>query len=141
MPIFLSCLPQVLDAYIKSFPDDALLFSVINEVDNSSSKLKNDLIQMKVWVCQWKMYFNPDRANGAQEVIVTRKNKTIIYPNVSSNNLSNIKPAFQFHLRLYLDARLLFKNRIIEKNGKVIKSVGLLCKWKYFLPRSSQLTI
>ena len=57
---------------------------------------------------------NRDRAEAAQEVILSRKTKNITYLNLYFNNLAIVKTASLNHLRLNLDARLAFNDHINE---------------------------
>ena len=57
---------------------------------------------------------NRDRAEAAQEVILSRKTKNITYLNLYFNNLAIVKAASLNHLRLNLDARLAFNDHINE---------------------------
>ena len=47
--IYTSDLPRDLHADIKLFTDDASLFSVVGDIDESVSKLINDLIRIQEW--------------------------------------------------------------------------------------------
>ena len=96
--IYINDLPQGLHADIKLFADDTLLFSVVDDIDESASKLNNDRIQE--WVYQWKMSFNPDRTKPAHEVVFSRKTKNIIYFNLYFNNAPVVKTTSQVHLGL-----------------------------------------
>ena len=59
----------------KLFADDTSLFSVVHNMNASTSNLNNDLNKIKNWSIQWKMNFNPDPNKQAQEVIFSRKLK------------------------------------------------------------------
>lgn len=97
------------------FDDDTSLFLVVDEVDESASKLSNDLIRIHDWAYQWKTIFNPYRAKSAQEVIFSWKIKNIIYPNNCLSNLPIVKTTSQKHFGLKLDGRFTFN---IYKNEK-----------------------
>ena len=58
---------------VKLFADYASLFSVVHDVNTSSTDLNNDLRKISDWAIQWKMSFNPDPSKQAQEVIFSRK--------------------------------------------------------------------
>ena len=57
----------------KLFADDTSLFSVIHNVNSSQIDLNEDLDKINNWAYQWKMSFNPDPSQKAQEVIFSRK--------------------------------------------------------------------
>ena len=67
--IYINDLPQGLHSDVKLFADDTSLFSVIHDVDASSTTLNNDLVKIQEWVYNWKMSFNLDKNKQAQEVI------------------------------------------------------------------------
>ena len=73
--IYISDLPQGLHADIKLFADDASLFIVVDEIDESASKLSNDLIRIQDW------------ADGSQFLTLTEQNQlkklhSLIYRNL-----------------------------------------------------------
>ena len=87
------------------------------------------------------MSFNPDPSKPAQEVIFSRKLKTVPHPLLTfNNNPLSLCPA-QKHLELVLDSKLTFSEHINHILSKVNKSVGLLRKFQPALPRPSLLTI
>ena len=94
-----------------------------------TSKLNNDLIRIQEWGYQWKMCFNPDRTKPAHKVVVSRKTKNIIYPNLHFNNVPIVKTTSENHLGLNIDATLTSNDHI---NDKAMKNVGLLRKLQCF---------
>ena len=54
---------------MKLFADDTLLFSVVQNKNNSASQLNNDLDKVSDWEYTWKTSFNPDPSKQVQEVI------------------------------------------------------------------------
>ena len=125
----------------KLFADDTFLFSVVHVVTISSSELNSNLAKISEWAFEWKMSFNPDQSKPAQEVIFSRKLKTVPHPSITfNNNPLSLCPA-QKHLGLVLDSELTFNEHINHILSKVNKSIGLLCKFQSVLPRSSLLTI
>ena len=87
------------------------------------------------------MSFNPDPSKPAQEVIFSRKLKTVPHPSITfNNNPLSLCPA-QKHLGLVLDSKLKFNEHINHILSKVNKSIGLLRKFQSVLPRSSLLTV
>ena len=96
--IYINNLPRGLHADIKLFADDTSLFSVADDIDESASKLKNDLMRIPKWAYQWKMYFKPDRTKPAHGFIFSRKAKNIIYSNLYFNKVRIVKTTSQKHL-------------------------------------------
>ena len=87
------------------------------------------------------MSFNPDPFKQAQEVIFTRKVKTVVRPPISFNNTPVQQVSSQKHLGVILDTSLTFDEHIRAITSKVSKSIGLLQKLNYRLARSSLITI
>ena len=59
----------------KFFADGASLFSGVHNPNTTAKDLNNDLVKISGWAYQWKMSFNLDPSNEAQEVIFSRKAK------------------------------------------------------------------
>ena len=53
----------------RFFADDVLLFSVVDDMNLSVTKLNNDLNKVNASPNQWKIIFNPDLNKQAQDVI------------------------------------------------------------------------
>ena len=117
---------------VKLLADDTSLFSVVHDVNTSSTDLNNDLRKISDWAIQWKMSFNPDPSKQAQEVIFSRKRQ--------NNNLVNQVPS-QKHLGMHLDAKLNFEKHLDNIMSTVAKTIGLLRKLQAVLPRPSLVTI
>ena len=78
--IYINDLPDGLSSNAKLFADDTSLFSVVHDINTSAIELNNDLKKINDWVFQWKMTFNLDRSEQAQEIIFSRKLKTTTHP-------------------------------------------------------------
>ena len=119
----------------KLFADDTFLFSVVHVVTISSSELNSNLAKISEWAFEWKMTFNPDQSKPAQEVIFSRKLKTVPHPSITfNNNPLSLCPA-QKHLGLVLDSKLTFNEHINHILSKVNKSIGLLRKFQSVLSK------
>ena len=83
------CVPQgsVLKSNAKLFTDQISLFTIIKDENESANVLNNDLSLISGWVFNWKMLFNPDPTKQAQEVLLSRKKKTLNHPTLSLNNI------------------------------------------------------
>ena len=80
------------------------------------------------------MSFNPDQSKPVQEVILSRKLKTVPRPSITfNNNPLSLCPA-QKHLGLVLDSKLTFNEYINHILSKFNKSIGLLRKFPVVLP-------
>ena len=139
--IYINDLPHGLWSNCKLFADDRSLFSVVHDGTISSSELNSDLAKISEWAFKWKMSFSPDPSKPAQELIFSRKLKTVPYLSITFNNHPlSLCPA-QKHLGLLLDSKLMFNEHINHILSKVNKSTGLLRKFQSVFPRSSLPTI
>ena len=75
------------------------------------------------------MSFNPGPTKPAQEVIVSRKLKTVHHPSITLNNNPLSLCLAQKHLGLVLDLTLTFNEHIKHIVFNVHKSIGLLPKF------------
>ena len=128
----------------KLFADDTSLFSVVQNINLTTTDLNSDLSKISHWAFQWKMNFNPDpnkQDKQAQEVIFSRKiNKINRPPLLFSQNLVKSSSS-QKHLGMVLDTKLDFKLHIKDVQSKVSKTIGLLRKLQNILPRQWLITI
>ena len=70
----------------KLFADDTSIFSVGNVINVSEHELNSDLRKISVWAYQWKISFNPDVSEKAQEKIFSKKMQKLFNPTVLFNN-------------------------------------------------------
>ena len=96
----------------KLFMDHTSLFSIVQNINSTTTDLNSDLSKIIDWVFQWKMNFNPDPNKQAQEVIFSRKiNKINHLPLIFNQDL--VKSFFsQKHLRMVLNTKLDFNLHI-----------------------------
>ena len=116
--IYINDLPNKLKSNAKLFADDTSLFAIVKDENKSANVLNNDLSLISEWAFNWKMLFNPDPVKPAQEVLFSRKKKTMYHPTLSLNNIQVKRASSQKHLGLILEEKL-----------------------KYSLPRKSLITI
>ena len=139
--IYINDISNNLESDVKLFADDTSLFSVVFDPNLSSQILNNDLAKINLWAYQWKMSFNPNITKQAHEVLFSRKRDKINHRDLIFNDISVKRVSSQKHLGLILDEKMSFKdhlNMIIEKTSK---SVSVLRKLRFHLPRSSLITI
>ena len=74
--IYINDLPNGLISIYKIFADDTSIFSKVFDKDKSQRDLNNDLSIISTWVFQWKMQFNPDPNQQANEIHFSRKPNT-----------------------------------------------------------------
>ena len=75
--IYINDLPWGLHADIKLFADDTSLFSDVDNIDESASKLNNDLIRIQEWAYQWKISFILTELNQLMKLYSLRKLKVL----------------------------------------------------------------
>ena len=116
----------------------SMLFITIHD---SCNELNNDLTKTSDWALQWKMSFNPDPTKQAQEVIFSRKKKKVNHPDIYFNNSPVVQSHSQKHLGMFLDIKLDFSEHFNNMSNKINRTIGLLRKLRYSLPRSALITI
>ena len=100
---------------VKLFADDTSLYSIVYNMNTSTTNLNKDLNKIKSWAIQWKIYFNPD-------------------PDLCRFNHNSVKQVpSQKHLGMYLDAKLNFQEHLNNVLSKVNKTIGLLRKLQFEL--------
>ena len=139
--IYINDLPVELSTNAKLFADDTSLFSVIHDIQASANNLNKDLELINNWAFQWKMNFNPDPTKQAQEVIFSRKTKSLSHPPLVFNNSNVSQTTSQKHLGIILDSQLIFENHLKMVSAKINKTIGLLRKLQNLLPRSALITM
>ena len=100
--IYINDLPNKLKSNDKLFADDTSLFTIVKDENKSANVLNNDLSLISEWAFNWKMLFNPDPTKPAQEVLFSRKKKTLNHPTLSLNNIPVERMSSQEHLGLIL---------------------------------------
>ena len=90
---------------------------------------------------QWKMSFNPDPSKQAQEVIFSRKVNKDSHLSLTFNNSIVYQVTSRKHLGIILDNRLSFEEHLRLVVSKTNRTIGLLCKLRCLIPRSTLLTL
>ena len=68
---------------VKLFTDGTSIFSIVNHINVSTKEINNDLKRISEWAYQWKMMFNSDLTEQAQEVIFSREIVKPFHPKLS----------------------------------------------------------
>ena len=123
------------------FGYDISLFSVVQNINSTTTDLNSHLSKISDWALQWKMNFNPDPNKQVQEVIFPRKINKINNPPLLFNQTLVKSSSTQKHLGMVLDTKLDFNLHIKNMQSKVNKTIGLLRKRQTNLPRESLITI
>ena len=87
------------------------------------------------------MLFTPDPSKPAQEVLFSRKKQVQIHATISLNNIQVERAPYQKRLGSILDKKLDFKQHIDSAISRVNKSIFIIKKLRYNLPRKSLITI
>ena len=125
----------------KLFADDTSLYSVVNDINNSTSDLNEDLEKIGNWAFKWKINFNLDPNKKAQEIILSRKKTASLHQVVYFDNKPVKSLQIHKHLGMIIDSNLSYKHHINSILNKVNKTTGLLRKFQLMLPRHSLITI
>ena len=86
--IYINDLSDDLTTNVKVFADDTSLFSLVHNMNKSTTNLINDLNKIKNWAIHWKMNLNANPSKQAQEVIFSRKLQKINHNQVYFNHNS-----------------------------------------------------
>ena len=68
--IYINDLSDDITTNVKLFVDETSPFSIVHNMNTSTTNLNNDLNKIKNLAIQWKMAFKPDPNKQAQEVIL-----------------------------------------------------------------------
>ena len=116
--IYINDLSDRLNFIPKLFADYTLLFSIVQDLNESAKYSNLDLSVISRWAYQWKMLFNPDPSKTAHKVIFSKKKDELTHPSVSYNDVEVSRADSQKHLRLVLDNKVTFKKHINNKLNK-----------------------
>ena len=139
--IYVNDIPDNLTSNVKLFADDVSLFSIVKDPIRSGAELNNDLKLIQKWAYDWKMSFNPDPNKQATEVLFSKKRSNVLHPDLEFNGLKIPRISSQKHLGMILDEKLSFNEHISVKLSIAKKSVGILRKLFYLIPRKSLIII
>ena len=134
--IHINGLRDGLKSECKLLADDTSLFSVVHDINTSTSDLNEDN-----WAFKWKMNFNPDPNKQAQEIIFSRKKTASLHPAVYFDNKPVKSTQIHKHLGMMLNSNLSYEHHIRSILNKVNKMIGLLRKFQLILPIHSLITI
>ena len=136
--IYINDLSDGLTSNPKLLADDSPLFSVVQNINSTAKDRNSDLMKISYRAFRWKMRFNPDPKNQAQEVIISRKISKIDYPPLYFNE--NLVKSPHKPLGMILVTKLDFCLHLKNVKNKVNKTIGLLRKHQDALPRTSLIT-
>ena len=67
--IYINDLSEVLTTNVRLLTDNVSIFSIVDNINLSTTNLSRDLSKINAWANRWKMTFNPDPNKQALEVI------------------------------------------------------------------------
>ena len=70
--VYINDLEKNIKSKVRSFADDTMLYSIVNDPVLTADHLNHDLNVIYQWAHQWKMEFNPDPNKQANEVLCFR---------------------------------------------------------------------
>ena len=117
------------------------IFSVVQDTAASTEELNNGLRNISKWACQWKMRFNSDLTEQAQEVIFSRKLNKPADPNLTFNNSQVSQTESQEYLNFRQKTKLLKSEHLKSVFDKISKTISLIRKFQAILARFSSPSI
>ena len=63
--------------YSILFAQDTSIFTVVNDPNTAAVDMNHDFILINLWVCEWRMSFNPDPTKQAVEMTFSKKTNPI----------------------------------------------------------------
>ena len=135
--VYINDLTEGLKCNVKLFADDTSIFTVVQDPDAAALDMNHKLNLINRWSRKWRMFFNPDPSKQAVEVIFSRKRISLNHPNLLFNGSPVTTVTEHKHLRIVLDAKLSFANRIWSVVSKSRKSIGMLKCLSKYLPRQT----
>ena len=135
--IFINDLSNGILSLVELFLDVTLLFSVVQNKNDSASQLNNDLDKVSDWAYSWKMSFNPDPSKQAHEVIFSRKCTKEDHPVLYFNNIHPLRLMFKNILGCILMKNSNYYTHIKEKLSKFYRGTELVRNLSKKLPRQA----
>lgn len=99
--VYINDLPELVKCKIRLFADDALIYRVIDSINDAIS-LQEDLNQLMNWEHEWSMEFNPDKCKVLR---ITNKRNTIIQPYSMHNQVLEVVDSAKY-LGVYIHKKL-----------------------------------
>ena len=121
------------------FADDTSIFFEHSDLDALTSHLNDQLKNVSTWLKANKLSINVKKT----KLMIFRPRQKTLLPTrqiVLENNVLEQVDNTKF-LGVYIDQHLDWKTHVNFIAAKISKSVGLLCKAKYYLPSKSLLTL
>lgn len=118
---FINDLPSAVDAQVRLFADDAVLYRPVCSTDDCSA-LQQDLHKLEEWEATWCMKFNADKCNC---ITITRKKKKLSY-NYQLHNLTLERVNSATYLGVELSSDLTWSHHINKTCAKANRQLSFL---------------
>ena len=122
--IYINDLLDNLESNCKIFADDTYFLNKVFDKHISRATLNKDLELINNRAFQWKIQFNPDQNNEAQQLYISNKagNQKLLDLTFNKSNVAS--SAYVKHLGMLLDSRLNFNEHVQSKTNKCFKIMG-----------------
>ena len=119
--IYINDLPDGLKSECKLFADDTSLFFAVHHINGSASDLNEDLETIGNWAFKWKINFNSDPNEQAQEIIFNAKRTVLMHPVVHFDNRRVKSTQIHNYLGMMLHLNLSYEHHIKSILKKLIR--------------------
>ena len=133
--VYINALPSELRYSAILFADDTSLFSVVENVNETTTNLNKDLENINKLAQQWKMLFNLDPRKMTHKVLLSKEKSKIIHPSLIFNGKEVNRSESQKHLSLVLDSKLNFDIHLKGKFSIINNGIALLRKLIHSITR------
>ena len=116
------------------------LFSIVEDVNETTANLNKDLENINKWAKKWKMSFNPDPTKVAQEVLFSGKKSKVIHPSLIFNGKDVSRSESHKH-GLVFDPKLNFDIHLKGEFSIINNGIAFLRKSRHSIPRKPLLPI
>ena len=132
--IYINDLEKNIKSHVNFFADDTMLFSIVNNPEQTAREMNKDLQTINKWAEQWKLAFNPDVNKQATEIIFSCKKSNPNHPDLFLNGNKVTRLNQQKHLGLILEKGLTFKKHVTEKIVKAKKCLAMIKNYQWYFP-------
>ena len=136
--IYINDLSSELSCSAKLFADDTSLFSIVENVNETTANLSKDLENIKKWAQQWNMSFNPDPTKMTHKVLFSRKKSKAIHPSLIFNGKDVSRSKSHKYLSLVFDSKLSLDMHLKGKFSIINNSIE---NTRHTVPSETQLSI
>ena len=132
--VFVNDIVDVIKSTPFLFADDTILLEVVEDIDETTIKLNEDLVSIDTWAKIWRVTFNAEKT---EEMIFSTRRRQTIHPPLYFNMSRIERVTTHKHLGLDLSSDLSWSSHIEKITKKANKTLGLLRSQKWKLKRAS----